>query len=284
MMEILKTDNMYQSNYSNVSIGELLKGNEKRLASFVGPRQSGSTSLINSVAKILAYKNIDVAILDMTKNKAFYYIYTQNKEAIRLKLKDCFKNLSEGKAEGLQIENNLTLYTNLPSEKKDDINDEKYDLNIDKLLETLLKRHQVVLIDSDFSTNIDFFAYSQQIYIVQTMDILTIQELTEFLSMLKIKNALNDEKIRIILNKYIDLEEVSVKQIIENLAFYNDPSMSYMQQLFEKNGSKYTTIPYSQQAYVMHLQDVAKYQFSIPNESPTLLSQLESLAEDVING
>ena len=67
------------------------------------------------------------------------------------------------------------------------------------------------------------------------MNVLTIQQLTEFLSKLKSQNVIDDDKIRIILNKYMEIDGITVKQLIGGLAFYNDPSMSYMQQIFEKN-------------------------------------------------
>lgn len=274
-MKTLREDNIYQDD-SSVNINELLQEN-KKVVSFLGSKQSGTTFIINNIAKIMARRDIDVAILDMTSNKDTYYIYTQNKESVRVSIKDCFKNLSEGKLNGLHVENKLTVYTDLPNEKE-------YSVKAENILETLLKKHQIVLIDTDFSTNIDYFTYSQQVYLVQTMDVLTIQPLTEFLSKLKSQNAINSDKIRIILNKYMSLDGITVKQLIGGLAFYNDPSMSYMQQLFEKNGVRYTTISYDQNAYEVYLQDVARYQVSIDYHSNEFRMQLERLADDVIRG
>ena len=274
-MKTLREDNIYQDD-SSVNINELLQEN-KKVVSFLGSKQSGTTFIINNIAQIMAKRDIDVAILDMTSNKDTYYIYTQNKESVRVSIKDCFKDLSEGKLNGLHVENKLTIYTDLPNEKE-------YSVKAENILETLLKKHQIVLIDTDFSTNIDYFTYSQQVYLVQTMDVLTIQPLTEFLSKLKSQNAINSEKIRIILTKYINLDGISVRQLIGGLAFYNDPSMTYMQQLFEKNGARYTTISYDQQAYEVYLQDIAKYQVSIDYYSDEFRMQLEKLADDVIRG
>ena len=274
-MRTLREDNIYQDDTS-VGINELLKEN-KKVISFLGASQSGTTFIINNIARIMARRDISVAILDMTSNKDSYYIYTQNQESIRANIKDCFKNLSEGKFIGIEIEKNLTIYTDLPNEKE-------YSVKVEKILETLLKKHQIVLIDTDFSTDFDYFSYSQQVYLIQTMNVLTIQQLTEFLSKLKSQNVIDDDKIRIILNKYMEIDGITIKQLIGGLAFYNDPSMSYMQQIFEKNGARYTTISYNQHAYERYLQDIAKYQISIDDNSSEFRNELERLTDDVIRG
>ena len=277
-MEVLKTDNIYHNEkYSNKNVNELLKEEGKKLVSFLGARQNGTTFLINNIARLLAEQDVDVAILDMTKNKSEYYIYTQNKEALKLKLKDCYKNLSNGIDCGLSVDNNLTIYTNLPNENEDEY-------KVERILEMLLKKHQIVIIDTDFSTDINYFMFSQQIYFVQTMDLLTIQSFTEFLSELKSQNAINNEKIRIILNKYIELDGISVKQLIGSLAFYNEPVLAYMQKLFEPNGIQYTTIPYSQQVYEMYLQTIAKSQIFLERYPIEFITKLEGLSRDVMNG
>lgn len=274
-MKTLKENNIY-SDESNIGINELLKEN-KKIVSFLGAKQSGTTFLLNSFARIIAKLGIDVAILDMTSNKDSFYIYTQNKETIRMNIKDCFKNLSAGKVKGINIEDNLTIYTDMPKESE-------YSLNVEKILETLLKKHQMVLIDTDFSTDVGYFSYSQQIYLIQTMDVLTIHPLTEFLSKLKSQNAICDDKIRIILNKFLDIDGITIKELIGGLAFYNDPSMSYMQQIFEKNGIQYTTISYNQEAYENYLQNIAKYKISIEKYPIEFMSELERVANDVIKG
>lgn len=274
-MKTLKYENSESiKDLSNASISELLEEN-KKLVSFVGPRQSGTSFLINNIAKILARNFIDVAILDVTSNRADYYIYTHNKDTIKIDIKDCLKNIAEGDPVGIQAEKNLVVYTDL-------LRENEKDLKIEKILETLLKRHQVTIIDADFKTDVNYFLYSQKNYLVQTMDILTIQEFTEFLSKLKSQNAINDDKIRMIINKYISLEGLSIKDIIDRLAFYNSPSMSYMQQLFEREGLKYTTIQYNQFAYEAYMQYIVKYKIPLDEYSDGFREQLESLAEDII--
>ncbi len=50
--------------------------------------------------------------------------------------------------------------------------------------------------DCDFETNFGYFKEAQEIYLVQSFDVLTIQPLTAFLRDLKAKNILNPEKIK----------------------------------------------------------------------------------------
>ena len=97
-MKTLNENNVYQSE-SILTINELLKEN-KRIISFLGSRQSGTSFLVNNIARIMARRNIDIAILDMTSNKDTYYIYTKNMEAVKIKIKDSFKDLSEGTLNG----------------------------------------------------------------------------------------------------------------------------------------------------------------------------------------
>ena len=175
-MKTLNGENIYENNDS-ITLNELLKEN-KKIISFVGSCQSGTSFLVNNIARLIARRNIDVAILDMTKGKSSYYIYTLNKESLMVSVKGNMKKLSEGIANGIKIENNLTIYTDLPGKNE-------YSDKAEKILETLLKKHQFVIIDTDFTTNADYFAYSNQVYLVQTMDVLTMQPLTEFLSKLK---------------------------------------------------------------------------------------------------
>ena len=73
--------------------------------------------------------------------------------------------------------------------------------NYSEILETLIKNYSLILLDCDFETNFGYFKEAQEIYLVQSFDVLTIQPLTAFLRDLKAKNILNPEKLRIILNK-----------------------------------------------------------------------------------
>ena len=189
----IKTENIEE--YSEINIDNLLKGN-KKIVSFLGACQSGTSFLLNNIATMISSRGVNVAILDATKNRNTYYIYTKNEETLRNIANSSIEGLVHGEANGISVNSNLTVYTALPRENKD-IKEVK------PILETLLKKHSLILIDCDFETPINYFEYSKELYLVQTMDILTIQPFTEFLSELKNKGALEQSKLRIIIrSKY----------------------------------------------------------------------------------
>ena len=97
-------------------------------------------------------------------------------------------NLLEGKANGIKANSNLSIYTAIPNQ---DTGIE----NVGSVLDTLVRNHNAILIDCDFDTPIEYFEKVQEIYLVQSMDVLTIQPLTAFLRELKSKNVINQNKI-----------------------------------------------------------------------------------------
>ena len=159
--------------YDNVDITNLLTS-DKKVASFVGTSKNGTSFIVNNIADITARMGIDTAILDTTQNRNSYYIYTKNEEDLRKVAMNSIPNLLQGIANGIQVNRNLTVYTSLP-EETEGIE------NTGTILQTLLKKHSLVLIDCDFNTPLQYFEKTQEIYLVQTFDILTIQPLTAFL-------------------------------------------------------------------------------------------------------
>lgn len=263
----MKTKNIETENYYDIN-SLLNKG--KKIITFMGASKSGTSFILNNVAQLLSNKGVNVAILDATQNKNSYYIYTKNEESLRKIAYSCIDGLMQGECKGIEVNNNLTVYTSVPGEE------EKLQ-EVEPILEVLLKKHTLILIDCDFKTQIDFFKYASEIFLVQTMEVLTIQPLTEILSKMKNNGLLEESKLRIILNKYVELNGITEKELIGGMAFYNEPSMSYMKQLFNKNLVQYMKIPFNNQVYEKYLQAVANCDISIdryPNEFIRLLEQL----------
>ena len=212
--------------------------------------------------------------MDTTKNRNSYYIYTRNEEELRQIAANSIDGLSNGIANGISVNKNLTVYTSLPNEG-DGIE------NVDKVLETLLKQHSLILIDTDFETPLGYFKQSQETYLVQTLDVLTIQPLTAFLRELKSRNILDERKLKVILNKAVKIRGITDKTIIGGMAYYNDPAMSFMTELFDRNMMRYVSIPFEEETYTKYLENIIECNISLKGYSKVFMQTLKELANMV---
>ena len=262
------TDYTLNSNISN------LLSKDKKIVSFIGTTKNGTSFLVNNLAKILSSMGIKTAILDLTTNRNSYYIYTKNEEKLRNIAFDSIKKLRSGIVNAISVDRYLDVYTALPGDKLplDDV---------EGITTTLLQNYSIVLMDCDFNTISDYFAIAQEIYIVQTMDILTIQPMTAFLRELKAKDILKPEKIRVVINKETKVRGLTSKAIIGGLAFYNDPAMSFMTELFNKDNVKYCVIPFEEEVYARYLESVMDCEININGYSKNFNAKLKDLANMV---
>lgn len=274
--------NQIQSTYQqheDIDISSLLTAS-KKVACFIGTSKNGTSFVVNNLAEITSSMGIDTAILDTTKNRNSYYIYTKNEEELRNTAMNCINNLLNGNALGINAGKNLTVYTSLPTETEGIE-------NAGAILQTLLKKHSLVLIDCDFDTPMEYFQKTQEIYLVQTFDVLTIQPLTAFLRELKSKNILDQNKLRVILNKAVKIRGVNDKTIIGGMAYYNDPAMSFMTELFDKATVRYITIPFDEDVYAKYLEGVINCEISIkgyPKNIVQIFKELSNIVYPVVSG
>ena len=259
--------------YSMSNLNSLMT-KDKKIVTFLGSTKNGVSFLINSLAEIFASVGIDTAILDMTKNRNSYYIYTQNEESLRKIAYTSLEKLQNGMAEGIQVKQNLTVYTALPNDGKD------YS-NAEPILSSLVQKHSLVLIDCDFDTNPSYFASCQEIYLVQSLDILTIQPLTAFLRDLKTQGVLEPEKVRVVINKELKVRGLTNKAIIGGMSFYNDPAMSFMTELFNKDNVKWCSIPFDEAVHANYLEAMLNCKVSISGYPKNFMSKLRILGDMV---
>ena len=257
----------------HIDISGMLDGN-KKIAAFVGTSKNGTSFIVNNLAELLSSTGVNVAILDTTKNRNSYYIYTKNEEDLRRTAMSSISNLANGIANGIKVNSNLAVYTSLPSE-------EAGIENVQTILETLAKSHTVVLIDCDFWTPKGYFSAAQEIYLVQTMDVLTIQPLTAFLKDLVTQNILDEQKIRVVINKYVKIRGITEKEIIGGMAYYNDPAMTYQTGLFDKSMTKYIVISFEEEIYTKYLQGLINCEISLKGYSKVFLQNLRQLGNMV---
>lgn len=268
--QIVKQNNEY---IQTIDISSLLTA-DKKIVTFVGTSKNGTSFIVNNVAELLSTMGIKVAILDTTQNRNSYYIYTKNEEALRNIATNCITNLARGTANGINVNPNLTVFTSLPEENE-------AISNVDEILETLVKNYSVILIDCDFDSPIGYFKQSQETYLVQSLDILTIQPLTAFLRELKAKNILEEKKLKIILNKVVKVRGITEKTIIGGMAFYNDPAMSFMTELFDRNLIKHISIPFEEQIYTKYLEGLIDCEVTLKGYSKSFMQTLKELANMV---
>ena len=114
------------------------------------------------------------------------------------------------------------------------------------------------------------------------MDVLTIQPLTAFLRDLKSKNALEERKIRIVLNKLLKIRGVTGKNIIGGMSNYNDPEMSFMTELFDRNLVKVSAqIPFDEDVYAKYLEGLIQCEIKVNGYPKDFKQKLNNLASEV---
>lgn len=261
--------------YQNTSINlQNLLSKDKKIVAFVGTTKNGTSFIVNNLAEILSNQGIKTAILDLTKNRNAYYIYTKNEEQLRKVAFSCTEKLSQGVAEGIKVNKNLDVYTSLPGE-----ND--YIDQYENILETLVDNYSLVLLDCDFTTKYEYLREVQEIYLVQTMDVLTIQPLTAYLRDLKAKGILDQSKLKVVINKYTKVRSVTERTIIGGMAFYNDPAMSFMTELFNRETIPYCTIPFDSQVYTKYLEGLINCNITTNGYTKDVIAALRKLSNMV---
>lgn len=266
--QILNYNNTQNSNIQN------LLTSDKKIVAFVGTTKNGTSFLVNNIADIMSNQGIKTAILDLTQNKNSYYIYTKNEDSLRNTAMECTEKLLNGVAQGIVVNKNLDVYTSLPSQNNETE-------NYETILSTLLENYSLILLDCDFKTRYDYLRECQEIYLVQSMDVLTIQPLTAYLRDLKAKGVLDQNKLRIVINKYTKVRSVTEKTIIGGMSFYNDPSMSFMTELFNRENIRYAIIPFEMQTYTKYLEGLINCNITTSGYSKEFVNALKKLGNMV---
>ena len=257
--------------YEELDMYQLIQGNRK-LVAFVGTSKNGTSFLVNNIAEILSMNGIDTAILDLTRNRNSYYIYTKNEEQLRNKSNYITSNLKTGVANGIVEHKNLTIYTS-PIEGDENLE------AVEPTVQALLENHTVVLMDCDFMTPMRYFKYAQEIYLVQSMDVLTIQPLTVFLRQLLDKGMFEPAKARVVLNKFVRTKIINENLLIGGMSIYNDAGMTVRKELFNRNAVPSITIPFDLKSYLRYLDGLVITDVSLKGYSKEFIQSLKKLAE-----
>ena len=249
-------------------------GDNQKVVAFVGAHNSGNSFIVNNLAQMLSEQGVKTAVVDLTKNKNSYYIYTENEENLRNIAYSSFEKLKSGIADGIKVNKCLTVYTALPNSDTD-IEDKANSMT------TLLNNYSLVLLDCDFDTGLEFFNIAQDIYFVQSFDILTIQALTSFIKKLKMNKVDYENKMKIVINKYVNLGTINERAIVAAMSVYNSPDTTYQLDLFDRNGVEYFLVPFEEKNYCKYLEEVVKCKLTIRGYTKSLLNSLSKLAKSV---
>ena len=272
----VEEDNQIQTRDVKSETGNLarLLSKDKKVVAFVGTSKAGTSFLINNIADYFAKSGINTAILDVTSNKNSYYIYTKNEEQLRRKVQNCLESLEQNIVDGINVSRNLTVFTSVPG-KRVEVQD------VESVISALVKEFSLVLIDTDFQTPYEYFALAQEIYLVQSMDILTIQPLTAFLRDLQSNNILKPEKLKAVINKTMRVRGLTTSAIIGGMSCYNDPEMSFMRELFDKDKIPNVTISFDEDVLSKYLSGMVDCIVTTNGYSKQFMSELKKLAEMV---
>ena len=75
-----------RTNYYNTNSNfDGLISKDKKLVAFVGTTKNGTSFIVNNLAMLFSSMGINTAILDTTRNRNSYYIFTKNEEELRKK-------------------------------------------------------------------------------------------------------------------------------------------------------------------------------------------------------
>lgn len=221
-----------------------------RMVALVGANKAGTTFLTNAIAHSLASAKIKTSIVDMTRDKSMFWLYNQNDKGMRKKAAECMQRVSDG--EDIYLETNsayLKVYTTLPGA----VSDVRRSFKHKTIIDTVKNNCDVVIVDADFSTPIDYFEQADAIFIVQDLDLLKMPDTTSFLRELK-NRGMNMKKIRILINKYVKTA-LTPKQIIQSLSYYTDPAMSFVDELLPSKVD-FSVIPYNLNNYAKYTDAV----------------------------
>ena len=246
----------------------------KKTVAFVGANKVGTSFLVNAVAFNLSKQKIVTGILDMTKDKSMYYIYNQNDRNAMEIASVCMKELSEGQEKFIPVSKYLKVYTSIPSGASDN----RRGLKHKNIIETVKNSNNITIIDADFSTPIDYFEQASEIYLIQDMDILKIQDATLFLREMKSRN-LDMNKIKIIINKYIK-SSLSCNTIIRGLSSYKDPEMTFIDTILTKRIDSFV-VTYNSNNYIKYVEALSNGTMNFKGYTPEFEEEIQKIANSV---
>ncbi len=243
----------------------------KKVVCFIGAPKVGTTFCINAIATMLYRRNIKVGIVDLTKKRDSYILYTYDNEGKRAIAAESMKYASNGLNQPL-IYGKLSVYTGVPGE-------DRKQYNATNVVQTAMQNNSVVLIDCDFSTPVDYYRLAQDIYVIQDMDVLNVNQITMFLKEIKTR-GIPMNKVKIVINKHVKCALTS-KDLIDGIATYSSLDMNMVdpEPLFDTSGLQYFILPFDQENYTKYIEML----FKSSNAFSTFTREFKIALEQITN-
>ena len=245
----------------------------KKVVAFVGTNKVGTSFIVNMVASLMAMKGVKTSILDMTKNRGMYWFYNETAYKKSNIVATCMSNLSNGMPNPIQIGKykNLDLYTTVPGGNED--NRKAYRHR--NMIETAKRNCNLLIIDCDFTTPYEYLEQASEIYIVQDLDLIKVQETKEFLRELKTRKT-DWSKLRVVINNNVKCKITSKKIIKNALTYYTDSSMTFTEEFDEIK--KYVEIPMEIENYSTYLESMENGKINYDKFTPALKKAIDDLS------
>ena len=243
----------------------------KKVVCFVGAPKTGTTFCINAIATQLYRRDVKVGMVDLTRKRDTYTLYTYDNEGKRAIAAESMKYASNGLNEPL-VYGKLSIYTGVPGE-------DRKQYNAANVVETAMNNNSVVFIDCDFSTPIDYYRLAQEIYVVQDMDVLNVNLITIFLRELKTR-GIPMNKIRVIINKHVRCA-LTAKDILDGIATYTSPDLKMFDDLFPTSEMTYYILPFDQENYTKYVEMMFKYSNSFSTFTKNFKENLDQIVNAI---
>jgi len=245
----------------------------KKVVAFVGTDKVGTTFIINSIASLMAMKGVKTSILDMTQNRGMYWYYNESAYKKMDVVSNCMTNLSSGVATPIQVGKykNMNLYTTVPGGKEDNRKSYRHR----NLLETAKRECNLLIIDCDFTTPYEYLEAASEVYIVQDLDLIKVQETKNYFRELKAR-MIDWGKLRLVMNNIVK-SKVSSKKIMKNaLTYYSDPSMTFVEEFDEIK--KFVEIPLQIENYANYIESMQDGKLNYDKFTPEFKQAMEQLS------
>ena len=243
----------------------------KKTVCFVGAPKAGTTFCINAIGTFLARNKVKTAIVDVTRKRDTYTIYTYDNEGKRSIAAESLKYASNGINAPLIYEK-LSIYSGMPG-------DDRKQYNASVAIDTIIQNNNVILVDADFTTPYDYFRLCQEVYLVQDMDILNIAQTTLFLRELK-SHGVPLNKLRIIVNKYVKTV-LTAKDIIDGIATYSTYDLKNFDTLFNSSTIPYYVLPFDVENYKKYIEMLYKYSNKFSTFTPDFTQNLDTIINSI---